>query len=197
MFTQVSIFCERGSLSAADVAKMGTHSFSGAKHKRQQPPRITRRKISSVDDIILVHTPIHENFGFVRLFLTFFFSSTLLLARSGNLGRICSYACVTMSVARCSSPCSYVSSLSIPIHSKLIAHAHTCHSQKWPARARFRKSTCTHHSLLADWLAGWLAGSHTHARIARHFPALKTSPIRLSIGSGTPAQNWRKYGVTN
>lgn len=52
MLTQAKIFDERGSLSAAAVAKIGTHSESGAIHNRH-PPRWSARRSNSSDIFLL------------------------------------------------------------------------------------------------------------------------------------------------
>lgn len=61
MLTHEKILFDRGSLSAAAVAKMGTHSVSGARHKRHPPFRVTRFTVSS---FMLIHlSRIGNNFG--------------------------------------------------------------------------------------------------------------------------------------
>lgn len=60
MLTHANILLDSGSLSAATVAKIGTHSVSGAKHKRH--PLLRKARLSTSSFIFFLVFLFH-NFG--------------------------------------------------------------------------------------------------------------------------------------
>lgn len=61
--TQETILTASGSLSAANVEKIGTHSLFGDMHRRQQPRCRARRISSSLDGLVALVDVIVEEFS--------------------------------------------------------------------------------------------------------------------------------------